>query len=151
MYYNGLAEHYGFDINTPYGELSDEVKHAVLYGTGDVKLKLRRGNDLGKGTYEAPFEGVINNLERRYKETSSDYARAEIESYMTALPCPDCHGARLKPEYLAVTVGGKNIKELCDMSVSDELKFISSLKFGQRDEMIAKPILKEIRRAPYLS
>ena len=145
MYYNGLAEHYGFDINTPYGELSDEVKHAVLYGTGDVKLKLRRGNDLGKGTYEAPFEGVINNLERRYKETSSDYARAEIESYMTALPCPDCHGARLKPEYLAVTVGGKNIKELCDMSVSDELKFISSLKFGQRDEMIAKPILKEIR------
>ena len=145
MYYNGLAEHYGFDINTPYKDLSDEVKQAVLYGTGDIKLKLKRGNTLGGGTYEATFEGVINNLERRYKETSSDYARAEIESYMTERPCPDCHGRRLKPEYLAVTVGGKNIMEFCDMSVTDELEFINSLSFGERDTMISKPILKEIR------
>ena len=145
MYYNGLAEHYGFDINTPFNQLSDEARHAVLYGTGGVKLKLKRGNTLGGGTYEAPFEGVINNLERRYKETSSDYARAEIESYMTELPCPECHGKRLKPEYLAVTVGGKNIMEFCDLSISDGLKFINSLEFGQRDSMIAKPILKEIR------
>ena len=145
MYYNGLAEHYGFDTNTPFNQLSDEARHAVLYGTGDVKLKLRRGNTLGGGTYEAPFEGVINNLERRYKETSSDYARAEIESYMTELPCPECHGKRLKPEYLAVTVGGKNIMEFCDLSISDGLKFINSLEFGQRDSIIAKPILKEIR------
>ena len=152
MYYNGLAEHYGFDINTPYGELSDEVKHAVLYGTGETKLKLKRNGVLGKGSYEAPFEGVINNLERRYKETNSDYARAEIESYMTELQCPDCHGARLKPEYLAVTVGGKNIKEFCDMSITDELNFISTLNFGSRDSMIAKPILKEIReRLSFLS
>lgn len=145
MYYNGLAEHYGFDINTPYKELSDEVKHAVLYGTGDVKLKLKKNKDWGGGTYEAPFEGVINNLERRYRETQSEYARAEIESYMTERACPDCHGARLKPEYLAVTVGGKSIKEFCDMSVSDELDFINTLSFGQRDSMISKPILKEIR------
>lgn len=145
MYYNGLAEHYGFDINTPFNQLSDEARRAVLYGTGDIKLKLKRGNTLGGGTYEAPFEGVINNLERRYKETSSDYARAEIESYMTELPCPECHGKRLKPEYLAVTVGGKNIMEFCDLSISDGLKFINSLEFGQRDSMIAKPILKEIR------
>lgn len=145
MYYNGLAEHYGFDINTPFDQLSDEARRAVLYGTGDIKLKLKRGNTLGGGTYEAPFEGVINNLERRYKETSSDYARAEIESYMTELPCPECHGKRLKPEYLAVTVGGKNIMEFCDLSISDGLKFINSLEFGQRDSMIAKPILKEIR------
>ena len=152
MYYNGLAEHYGFDINTPYGELSDEVKHAVLYGTGETKLKLKRNGVFGKGSYEAPFEGVINNLERRYKETNSDYARAEIESYMTELQCPDCHGARLKPEYLAVTVGGKNIKEFCDMSITDELNFISTLNFGSRDSMIAKPILKEIReRLSFLS
>ncbi|MBQ2286852.1 MAG: excinuclease ABC subunit UvrA, partial [Clostridia bacterium] len=152
MYYNGLAEHYGFDINTPYGELSDEVKHAVLYGTGETKLKLKRNGVFGKGSYEAPFEGVINNLERRYKETNSDYARAEIESYMTELPCPDCHGARLKPEYLAVTVGGKNIKEFCDMSITDEINFISTLNFGSRDSMIAKPILKEIReRLSFLS
>ena len=145
MYYNGLAEHYGFDINTPFNQLSDEARRAVLYGTGDIKLKLKRGNTLGGGTYEAPFEGVINNLERRYKETSSDYARAEIESYMTELPCPECHGKRLKPEYLAVTVGGNNIMEFCDLSISDGLKFINSLEFGQRDSMIAKPILKEIR------
>ena len=145
MYYNALAEHYGFDINTPFNQLSDEARRAVLYGTGDIKLKLKRGNTLGGGTYEAPFEGVINNLERRYKETSSDYARAEIESYMTELPCPECHGKRLKPEYLAVTVGGKNIMEFCDLSISDGLKFINSLEFGQRDSMIAKPILKEIR------
>lgn len=145
MYYNGLAEHYGFDINTPFNQLSDEARRAVLYGTGDIKLKLKRGNTLGGGTYEAPFEGVINNLERRYKETSSDYARAEIESYMTELPCPECHGKRLKPEYLAVTVGGKNIMEFCDLSISDGLKFINSLEFGQRDSIIAKPILKEIR------
>lgn len=145
MYYNGLAEHYGFDINTPFNQLSDEARRAVLYGTGDIKLKLKRGNTLGGGIYEAPFEGVINNLERRYKETSSDYARAEIESYMTELPCPECHGKRLKPEYLAVTVGGKNIMEFCDLSISDGLKFINSLEFGQRDSMIAKPILKEIR------
>lgn len=152
MYYNGLAEHYGFDINTPYKDLPEEVKNAVLYGTGDTKLKLKRSGDFGRGSYEAPFEGVINNLERRYKETNSDYARAEIESYMTALPCPDCHGARLKPEYLAVTVGGKNIKEFCDMSVTDELKFIETLNFGSRDGMIAKPILKEIReRLSFLS
>lgn len=145
MYYNGLAEHYGFDLNTPFKDLPDEAKNAVLYGTGGVKLKLKRGNTLGGGSYEAPFEGVINNLERRYKETSSDYARAEIESYMTEKPCPDCHGRRLKPEYLAVTVGGKNIMEFCDMSVTDELEFINSLEFGERDTMISKPILKEIR------
>ncbi len=145
MYYKGLAEHYGFDINTPYKDLSDEVKNAVLYGTGDIKLKLRRENILGGGVYEAPFEGVINNLERRYKETSSDYARAEIESYMTEQHCPDCHGNRLKPEYLAVTVGGKNIIEFCDMSVTDELDFINTLEFGARDSMISKPIIKEIK------
>lgn len=145
MYYNGLADYYGFDINTPYKDLSDEVKHAVLYGTNGVKLKLKRSGTFGGGQYEAPFEGVINNLERRYKETTSDYARAEIESYMTERPCPDCHGARLKPEYLAVTVGGKSIKEFCDLSVTDELAFLNTLNFGQRDGMIAKPILKEIR------
>lgn len=144
MYYNGLAEHYGFDINTPYGELSQEVKNAVLYGTGDVKLKLKRSGTFGGGEYEAPFEGIINNLERRYKETSSDYARAEIESYMTEHHCPDCHGKRLKPEYLAVTVGGKSIIEFCDLSVTDELEFIKTLSFGRRDGMIAAPIIKEI-------
>ena len=145
MYYKGLSEYYGFDINTPWKDLPDNAKNAVLYGTGDIKLKLVRNSDYGGGVHYAPFEGIINNLERRYKETSSDYARAELESYMTESACTECHGARLKPEYLAVTVGGKNIKEFCDMSVNKELAFIETLEFGQRDSMIAKPILKEIK------
>ncbi len=145
MYYNGLADHFGFDINTPFCDLPEEARHAVLYGTGDVKLKLKKSSTFGGGTYEAPFEGVIHNLERRYRETTSDYARAEIESYMTEHDCPDCHGARLKPEYLAVTVCGKNIKEFCDLSIHAEIEFLDSLSFGPRDSMIAAPILKEIR------
>lgn len=145
MYYRGIAEHYNFDINLPFKDIPQEGKNAVLYGTKGEKIKLVRTTDFGGGTYYADFEGVINNLERRYKTTTSDYARNEIESYMTESPCPDCGGKRLKPEFLAVTVGGKNIIEFCDMSVNDELDFINSLNFGQRDGMIAKPILKEIR------
>ncbi len=145
MYYVGLAEHYGFDINTPWKDLSEDAKNKVLYGTGETKIKLVRNTMFGGGTYYAAFEGVVNNLERRYKETTSDYARNELESYMTESACPECKGARLKPEYLAVTVGGKNIKEFCDMSVGKELEFIETLSFSQRDSMIAKPILKEIK------
>ena len=145
MYYRGIAERYNFDINLPFKDITPEGKNAVLYGTKGEKIKLVRTTDFGGGTYYAEFEGVINNLERRYKTTTSDYARNEIESYMTESPCPDCGGKRLKPEFLAVTVGGKNIIEFCDMSVNDELEFINSLNFGQRDGMIAKPILKEIR------
>ena len=145
MYYKGLAEHYGFDVNVPWKDLPEKAKQAVFYGTNGEKIKLERNTIFGGGTYYAAFEGVINNLERRYKETTSDYARNEIESYMTESACPECKGARLKPEYLAVTVGGINIKEFCDMSVSRELEFIEKLEFSQRDSMIAKPILKEIR------
>ena len=145
MYYKGIADYYDFDINLPFKDIPKEAQNAVLYGTNGEKLKLVRTTDFGGGTYYADFEGVINNLERRYKTTTSDYSRNEIESYMTESPCPDCHGKRLKPEYLAVTVGGKNIIEFCDMSVNDELEFINSLKFSQRDGMIAKPIIKEIR------
>ncbi len=145
MYYKGLAEHLGFDLNTPWKDLPENAKHAVFYGTDGEKIKLERNTIFGGGVYYAPFEGVINNLERRYKETTSDYARNEIESYMTESACPECKGARLKPEYLAVTVGGINIKEFCDMSVGRELEFLENLKFNQRDGMIAKPILKEIK------
>ncbi len=145
MYYKGLADYYNFNINLPFKDLPKDAQKAVLYGTNGEKIKLTRTNDFGGGTYYAEFEGVINNLERRYKTTTSDYSRNEIESYMTESPCPDCHGNRLKPEYLAVTVGGKNIIEFCDMSVDSELEFINTLEFGQRDSMIAKPILKEIR------
>ncbi len=145
MYYRGVADKYGFNINLPYKDIPEKAKQAVLYGTKGEKIKLERHTDYGGGTYYAEFEGVINNLERRYKSTTSDYSRNEIESYMTESDCEVCGGSRLKPEYLAVTVGGKNIMEFCDMSVDDELEFINSLTFGSRDSMIAKPILKEIR------
>ena len=145
MYYKGIADHYGFDVNTPWKDIPREGKDAVLYGTNGIKLPLHRNTDFGGGTYHAPFEGVINNFERRYKETNSEYARAEYETYMLESSCPECGGARLKPEYLAVTVGGKNIKEFCDMSVTEELQFIETLEFGERDSMISAPILKEIK------
>ena len=144
MYYKGIADRFGFDINIPFRDIPEDAKQMIFYGSGEEKLKLVRNSELGGGIYYAPFEGVVNNLERRYKTTSSDYSREEIESLMTESECPDCHGARLKPEYLAVTIGNKNIKEFCDMSVNDALKFISELKFSQRNEMIAKPILKEV-------
>ena len=145
MYYTGIAKKYGFDINTPWKDLSEEAQNAVLFGTGSEKLELNRVGFLGGGVYYAPFEGVVNNLERRYETTKSDYSRAELESYMSESECPDCHGTRLKPEYMAVTVGGKNIKEFCDMSIIEILKFIDTIKLDTRREMIAAPILKEIR------
>ena len=145
MYYQGLADFYGFDINTPYKDLPAEAKKAVLYGTGGKKLKLTRNTAWGGGAYEAPFEGIVTNLERRYKETNSDWAKAEIEACMSERDCPDCHGARLKPESLAVTVGGININQLTAMSVSGALEFLTNLEISQRDHMIADLILKEIR------
>ncbi len=152
MYYNGIALKYGFDITTPWKDLPEEAKNAVLYGTGEEKLELYRNQDFGGGKYYAPFEGVVNNLQRRYENTKSDWARAEYESYMSESLCPDCKGARLKPEYLAVTVGGINIEQFCEMSISEEIEFISDLKFSQRDHMIAEPILKEINsRLSFLS
>ncbi len=152
MYYEGLSKKYNFDISTPWKELSEKAKNAVLYGTNGEKLELNRNSDFGSGSYFAPFEGVVNNLQRRYENSKSDYARAEYESYMTESACPDCKGARLKPEYLAVTVGGINIKQLCDMSVDEILAFINKLTFNEMQSMIAKPILKEIKeRLNFLS
>lgn len=145
MYYKGLAEHYGFDINTPYRELSDEVKNIIMYGTNGEKISFTRNNSWGGGSFSVPFEGVVNNLERRYKETTSEFSRTEIESLMTECPCPDCKGARLKSEILSVTVGGLNIKQLCDMQVVDTLKFFDSLKLDTRAESIAAPIVKEVK------
>ncbi len=145
MYYEAIAKKYRFDVNTPWKDIPKEGQNAVLYGTGNEELELKRTTARGMSNYKAPFEGVINNLQRRYNTTKSDYSRNELESYMLESDCPDCHGARLKPEYLAVTVGGKSIKELCDMSVVDAISFVDSLKFSTRDQMIAKPIIKEIK------
>ncbi|MBQ1279058.1 MAG: excinuclease ABC subunit UvrA [Clostridia bacterium] len=152
MYYDGVARKFGFDINTPWRDIPDVAKDAVLYGTGEEKLELHRNTDFGGGTYYAAFEGVVNNVQRRYENTKSDWARAEYETYMSETQCPDCKGARLKPEYLAVTVGGINIEQFCNMSIGEEITFINGLQFGARDQMIAKPILKEINsRLSFLS
>lgn len=145
MYYRALAEHYGFTLSTPFKDISPEGQHAILYGTGGERIKMTRSNEYGSGTYMTEFEGIVNNLERRYKETTSEWSRGEIEQYMTACLCPDCGGARLKPASLAVTVGGKNIKEFTDMSIKDELAFVNSLKLSEKDELIGKQIFKEIR------
>ena len=109
MYYNALAERYNFTLDTPFNKISPEGQRAIFYGTDGERIKMVRENEYGSGTYMTEFEGIINNLERRYRETTSDWSRKDIEQYMTASPCPDCKGARLKPAPLAVTVGGKNI------------------------------------------
>lgn len=145
MYFDALGEKYGFDLNTPVKSISKEGLHALLYGTGNEKLKMKRSTEYGSGTYNTAFEGIINNLERRYKETASDWARADIEQVMTKCDCPTCKGARLRPEMLSVTVGGINIDEFVRMSVTDELKFLDTIKFTDRDAMIADRIIREVK------
>ncbi|MDD6214393.1 MAG: excinuclease ABC subunit UvrA [Firmicutes bacterium] len=145
MYFTGLAEHYGFDINTPYKDLPEHIKNVILYGSNGEKIKFHYTRNYGNGTYSAVFEGVASNLERRYHETSSNYSKNEIEKMIDTVVCPKCHGARLNDEILAVTVGGINIYQLTCMSVKDELKFIDGLKLSERDTLIAAQIIKEIR------
>lgn len=145
MAYNAIADKYGFDINTPYKDIPDDAKNAILYGTGEEKLKMNYNRAYGNGTYEMPFEGIITNLQRRYDRPTSEYARSDISRYMSDVTCPKCHGARLNDEILAVTVGGKNIYEFTQMSVKDEMKFINSLTFTDREMIIANQIIKEIK------
>ena len=145
MYFTAIAKEYGFTLDTPFKEISKEGQNAILYGTGDKKLRMERTTDYGGGYYNAAFEGVINNLERRYATSSSEYSRTEIESVMNACECPECHGARLNPIALAVTVGGKNINDVCLMNIDEALDFFNSLKLSERDYLIAKGILKEIK------
>ncbi|HEX3014908.1 MAG TPA: excinuclease ABC subunit UvrA [Desulfobacteria bacterium] len=141
-----LADHYGFSVDTPLDELSKEQLQVILYGTGDEKIKFRYENMFNElKIYNTSFEGVIHNLERRYRESTSDYVRTELEEYMSTKPCPTCHGARLKPESLAVTVGGKNIDAVCHLAVEDCLAFFEQLQLTEREGIIAKAILKEIR------
>ncbi len=145
MYFKGIAQYYGVSLNTPIKDLPDEAVDAILYGTNGVKLRLHRSTEYGGGVYNQPFEGIIPNLERRYRESNSEYIKEEVEDCMTESPCPECHGHRLKKESLAVTVGGKNISELCDLSVVDCLEFINGLELSERDRMISGQIIKEIK------
>lgn len=145
MYYKGLAKHYKFSLDTPFGELPKKIQDIIFYGTNGEKIELDRKYCYGVGKYMVDFEGVCNSLERRYKESGSDYAKFDIENYMTEVPCPKCNGKRLSPQALAVTVGGKNIMELCDMSVKNLLKFVDSLELSGREKLIGEGILKEIK------
>ncbi len=152
MYFEGLAAHYGFSLETPFGELSNEAKDVILYGTNGKKIKIERRMEYGSGTYLTDFEGVINNMERRYHETSSEWSRADLEAFMSPTQCPDCFGARLKKETLSVTVGGININEFANMSIKRGLEFLDALTLTKREQMIAELIVKEIRsRLVFLS
>ncbi|MCL2045779.1 MAG: excinuclease ABC subunit UvrA [Oscillospiraceae bacterium] len=144
MYFEALAKKYGFKLTTPIAQLPEEVVDVILYGTKGEKLTLYYDQPRGKGTLVQSFEGIVNNIERRYKETQSMSMRWELESYMAQHPCPDCEGRRLKKEVLAVTVGGINIADLTDMSIVRALDFVERLVLSEKDEMIARRILKEI-------
>ena len=143
--YQSLAEHYGFSLDTPFEQLPEKPKKVLLYGSDGEKIKMTRKNDRSEISYMAEFEGIIPNLERRFKETSSAWIRDEITQVMSAHVCPDCGGKRLKPEILAVTVGNKNIDAFCHMSITEALEFVENLTLSPREEMIAHQILKEIR------
>ncbi len=143
MYYSALAEKYKISLDTPVCELPKDVLHKFLYGTDGEVLVLHRRHELG-GTYLSAFEGVIPNLERRYRESTGIYARADLESYMGEVTCSSCHGARLRPEILSVTVGGVNIYELTKMSVKRALEFFHNLPLTEHERFIGERIIKEI-------
>jgi len=140
-----LAEHYKFSLYVPFAKLSQEVKEVILYGTGSKELRFRWENEEGKGEYYGSFEGVIPNLERRYRQTESGAVREWIEKYMRILPCPECDGTRLRQESLSVKLKGSNIAELTKLSVKEAGRFFSKLKLSSREQQIAKQILKEIK------
>ncbi len=144
MYFDALAKKYNFSLRTPYAQLPEAVKDVILYGTKGEKLTLEYDQPRGKGVLHQAFEGIANNLERRYRETQSDASKKEIESYMSECPCPSCHGRRLRNEALAVTVGGKSIFDVTTLSVDEEIAFFNDLELTEQQQMIAAQILKEI-------
>lgn len=144
MYMEALARRYKFGLDQPIKDIPKETVDKILYGTGDEELTIERKSAYGSGTYKQPFEGIINNLDRRYRETSSNWIKDEIRTYMTEIPCDECMGERLSKESLAVTVGGINISDLCKKSVVDALEFIQNLELSEKDKIIGAEIIKEI-------
>lgn len=145
MYMDGLAKHYGFSVDVPVKDLPEHALNLVLYGSNGEKFPVHRPWEGGKAEYMTDFEGIVNNLERRFRETSSQYSKDEISDYMSEVECPECHGQRLRKEALSVTVSGKNINEFCNMSVTQALDFANKMELTPRERMIADQILKEIR------
>ena len=145
MYFEALSKKYGFSLRTPWKDLPRTVKDVILYGTGGEKLTLEYDQPRGKGTLYQPFEGVANNVERRFRETQSDSSKKELEELMAECPCPDCRGRRLRPEALAVTVGGMDIWQITERPVGEELAFFNGLTLTGNQKIIAQQILREIR------
>lgn len=145
MYYEALAEKYHFSLDAPISTLSNEALAVLLYGTKGEKLKVKRESGSMTGYYTTDFEGVIHNLERRFKETNSDWMREEIASWMSTEKCPDCNGQRLRKETLSVRIGGINISEFCNLSIENALVFVENLSLSSRDLLIGKQVFKEIK------
>ena len=145
MYYEGLANHFGFSLDVPFKDLPQKAKDVILYGTGEEKILMKRESNSMNGTYTTAFEGIVNNLERRFRETQSQWMQDEIAECMSSENCPDCHGKRLNPISLAVTVNGVNIIDFTDKNVIDALDFIDNLVLTEKEQMIADQILKEIK------
>ncbi len=145
MTYKALGKRFGFTLDTPVKDMSEEAVHALLYGTGNERIEMQRESMFGSGTYRNTFEGIIPNLERRFRETNSEWMKEEIALTMSSEECPTCHGRRLKPTSLAVTVGGVNIADFCEMSVNEELEFVKTAKVTEREQLIGAAIFKEVK------
>ena len=145
MYFQGLSKHFDIPLDVPVKDIPREKLDIILFGTKGEKFQMQRESGSWKGSYYSDFEGIVNNLERRYRETTSEYARYEISNYMTQVECPQCHGDRLKKIVLSVTVGGKNIAELCRLSIRGAYEFMENLQLTRSQELIAGQIIKEIR------
>jgi len=142
---SSLAKNYKFSLDTPMKDLPENIHNTILYGTDGEKIKVKYAKENANIEINHSYEGIINNLKRRYKETNSDYIKREIEGYMSVNKCPDCNGARLNKEALSVFINGLNIYQFCKLSIKEEIKFLSSLNLTQREQMIGKEILKEIK------
>ena len=145
MYFRAMSKRYGFSLDTPFRDLPDDVKQKLLYGTGDDKLDMQYSTANFNGSFTRGFEGVVNNLERRYRDSTSDYIKSVISKYMRETPCEACHGQRLKPEALAVTVGGLNIMQLSALPIVKVRDFIENLTLSPSNAIIAQPVIREIR------
>lgn len=139
------AAHYGFSLDVPIYQLDDKVVDMLLYGNNGEKIKMKYQREYGSGELMVKLEGVIPNLERRYRETKSDYIKSEIEGYMSSIPCPECKGARLKKESLAVTIGGLNIAQVCELSIYKMKDFFDKVKLTEKQKLISNLVLKEVR------
>jgi len=144
QYFKGMAKHFGFDMDMPFKDLSKDIQSKILYGTGSERFEVDYSSEFGQGTFYNSFEGIIPSIERRYMQTESEGMKAEYEKYMATLLCPVCGGTRYKPEPLAVRIGGKNIAEVSDLSISQTLAFFENLKLTDKQSLIADRVLKEL-------